>query len=363
MRPTCLLLWLFAVVSSLAQSPSWKPESTWVFAVGILHFQSETLHGWPEEGRMDTVMLDALRERGVPPDHILFLKNEEATSPALRKKFSEFVKRPGPNDTLIFYYAGHGWRKTDGDDRPVYLIPYEKNGAWATADVLDTIVRGFKGSQVLLTADCCHSGGLAEEAARHSGRISFGTLTSARSSATSTGNWTFTQCLTDLYKGRPILDLDHDGSITFAEAAQYADLRMAFRENQRTTHAVTGSFPTNLVFASAVKPAVRTILEGCEAREGGKWYKANILSAGDGKYFVTWPGWDSSHDSWVTPTNLRPAGKKLFEKGAKVEIEWDGVWYAGKVVRTELGLLLVHYEDYTDEDNEWVPVDRLRLPK
>ena len=105
------------------------------------------------------------------------------------------------------------------------------------------------------------------------------------------------------------------------------------------------------------------MLDGCEGRDSGKWYKANILSARDGKYFVTWPGWDSSNDAWLTPENLRPAGRQMFADGTTVEIEWGKTWYPGKVVRTELGLLLVHYDGYTAADNEWVPVGRVRLPK
>lgn len=363
MRLIPVIIWLLTLGSAFAERPAWKPEQTWVFAVGILRFEGAALHGWPEEGRMDVVMLDALRKRGVPGDHILFLKNEQATSSQLGKSLAEFVKRAGPDDTLIFYYAGHGGRDYSDPARAVHLVPYDSKTAWPTKSVLDTIAAGFKGTRVLLTADCCHSGGLAEEAARHPGRISFATLTSARSSATSTGNWTFTQCLTDIYNGNPLMDLDHDGVITFAEAAQAADLRMAFREDQRSTNAITGNIPADWVLATATGPASKLVLDGCEGREGGKWYKANILSAHDGKYFVTWPGWDNSSNSWVTPENLRPAGRKLPAEGTTVEIEWDKKWYPGKVVRSELGLLLVHYDGYTAADNEWVPPERVRLPR
>jgi hypothetical protein len=242
-------------------------------------------------------------------------------------------------------------------------VPFDSKNGWPTAAVLHAIEAGFKGSQVLLTADCCHSGGLAEEAARHKGRINFGTLTSARASATSTGNWTFTQCLADLYSGKPMLDLDHDGAITFAEAAQYSDLRMAFRENQRSTNAVTGTFPRDLVFAKANGAAPARLADQCEGRDQGKWYKAEILSAKDGKYFVTWPGWDSSHDSWLSPVDLRPLNRKSVTDGTIVEIKWGKKWYPGKVIRSELGLLLVHYDGYTAADDEWVPIERVRTPE
>lgn len=363
MRVLALLSCLLIGTSAVAEQNTWNPQSTWVFAVGILKFKGAAMHGWPEKGRMDVEMLQALKNRGVPEDHIVFLKNEQATAAELRKAFPEFVKQCGPNDTLIFYYAGHGGRNYKDSTRPVSFVPYDSENSWPTKTVLDTIVSDFKGSRVLLTADCCHSGGLAEEAQRHAGRINFGTLTSARSSATSTGNWTFTQCLTDLYKGNAALDLDHDGSITFAEAGQFADLRMAFDENQRSTIEVTGSFPKELVMAKVSGPASKTVLDGCEGQDKGKWYKTNILSAKDGRYFVTWPGWDSSYDSWLPPESLRPAGRDLLPVGSKVEIEWSGTWYPGKVLKSELGLLLVHYDGYTSADHEWVPMKRVRIAK
>jgi Caspase domain/RNA binding activity-knot of a chromodomain len=363
MNLRALFVWLLTLVPAFADRPAWNPEKTWVFAVGILRFEGAALHGWPEEGRVDAVMLDALRKRGVPSDHILFLKNEQATAAQIRKRFSEFLRQPGPDDTLIFYYAGHGGRDYSDPARPVHFVPYDSKNSWATAAVLDAIDKEFKGSQVLLTADCCHSGGLAEEAARRKRRISFGTLTSARASATSTGNWTFTQCLADLYSGKPGLDLDRDGAITFAEAAQYSDLTMAFSENQRSTSEATGSFPHELIFAQPTGPAPARVAVRCEGRDSGKWYKAEILSARDGKYFVTWPGWDRTNDSWLTPENLRPAERKILADGTTVEIEWGKTWYPGKVVRSELGLLLVHYDGYTAADNEWVPIERVRVPK
>ncbi|MEA3211971.1 MAG: hypothetical protein QOE70_5028 [Chthoniobacter sp.] len=103
------------------------------------------------------------------------------------------------------------------------------------------------------------------------------------------------------------------------------------------------------------------------ARNGwwdGKWSKAEIIAARDGKYQVTWPGWDKSYDSWLTPENLRPSAQKTFAKDATVEIEWGSKWYPGKVVRSELGLLLVHYDGYTAAaDDEWVPLQRVRQPE
>ncbi len=362
MKQCVLLAVLFAFTSALVAAPAWDPARTWVFAVGILNFQGGALHGWPEEGRVDAIMIDALIERGVPEDQIVFLKNDEATDAQIRKKFAAFLRLPEPGDTLIFYYAGHGGRDYYDPARPVWLVPYDTDKSWQTADVLGAIEKNFRGDQVLLTADCCHSGGLAEEAARREGRIRYGTLTSARSSATSTGNWTFTQCLADAYAGKSAVDLNHDGSITFAELAQYADLKMAFHENQRMTSATTDGFSEDLVLASTGGAEPELVGETCEGRWEGEWYSAQIIAAQDGKYFVTWPGAEDRDDAWLEPKDLRPVGNTGLDDGTKVEAEWNETWYGATIVRTELGLSLVHYDDFEETDDEWVPAPRIRPP-
>ncbi len=56
MRVISIFIWLLTFASAFAERTAWKPEKTWVFAVGILRFEGAALHGWPEEGRMDVVM-------------------------------------------------------------------------------------------------------------------------------------------------------------------------------------------------------------------------------------------------------------------------------------------------------------------
>ena len=57
---------------------------------------------------------------------------------------------------------------------------------------------------------------------------------------------------------------------------------------------------------------------------------------------------------------MRPYRPKLPEDGTAVEIEWSKTWYKGRVLRNELGLLLVHYDGYPASDDEWVQPSRVR---
>jgi hypothetical protein len=343
-------------------SPAWQPEKTWVFAVGVIQFDNPKLASWPDAGRVDEKLLAALRERGVPQNHIVFLKNQEATKANIATRLDAFLRLGGPDDTLLFYYAGHGGRDYSDPKRTHTFVTYDTKSQWTVSSVLDAIQHDFRGHRVVLTADCCHSGSLGIEAARHSGKQEFAVLTSARATSTSTGNWTFTQCLVDLLHGNPLLDLNHDGKITFREAAEYTDAEMAFMEEQRAGHRFEGSFPPEMIMAPAVGKAVGRVGERCEGDDHGTWYRAKILEQKDGRFFVTWPGWPASQNAWLAADHLRPFVPDLVPAGTRVEIEWDGTWYPGVVVQTELGLHLVHYNGYTADDDEWVARKRLRTP-
>jgi len=361
MKAAWLLVWWLALAPLLAQSPVWDPGKTWVFAVGVLNFDNPKLTTWPDEGRVDQVMIDAYRERGVPEEQIVFIKNADATKAEVTRRFAEFLRRAGNRDTLVFYYAGHGSRNFKDAARPVSFMTYDSNANWSTLEVLDAIRQNFNGTMALITVDCCHAGQIALDVARRNVRPRYGVITSSQASAKSTGNWTFTQCLVDALRGKAQLDFDGNGAITFAEVAKHCDLEMAFCENQRTGYFATGGFPQDLVLAKTSAPDAPRVGERCEGEYQGKWSKVKILAAKDGKFHVTWIGRAKKFDSWVKADQLRPHTPKSMAAGTPVEIEWRKKWYPGHIVRSELGLLLVHYDGYPATDDEWLPMHRVRV--
>lgn len=355
-----LLLCLVLVISTRlpAERPAWEPEKTWVFAVGVLKFDNSGLATWPDEGRVDAEMIRALEKRGVPQDHVLFIKNEEATKAHIVEKFGPFLRRAGSDDTLLFYYAGHGGRDYSTTERTCTLVTYDAGSSWTVGSVFNTVEKNFHGRQVIYLADCCHSGGLVVEAAQHRGREA--ELTSAHVSSTSTGNWTFTRCLVQMFNGDPMLDFDGDGEITFAEAARFAKDEMAFVEGQHSASGTNGGFPADMVMSTTTGSHTPRMGELIEGESQGKWYKAEVIGEKDGKVLVTWPGWNKSYDEWLPKERTRPYHPKVFSPGAKVQTEWRGKWYDAVVKKTELGLHFVHYEGFEDTDDEWVGITRLR---
>src|SRR4051812_27542215 len=101
--------------SSRSHAAAWEPGKTWVFFACLVKWQDpKTFASFPEDVRKDGVFLDSLRAKGVPNDHIVYLKDEQATLGAVTSKFNDFLKKPGQNDWVIVYFEGHGYKDDDG---------------------------------------------------------------------------------------------------------------------------------------------------------------------------------------------------------------------------------------------------------
>ncbi len=270
-----------------------------------------------------------------------------------------FIRRAGADDTLIFYYAGHGGRDYSKPERTCTLVTYDAKSNWTVASVFDTVDKNFHGKQVLYTADCCHSGSLVVEAQHHSEREA--ELSSAHVSSTSTGNWTFTRCLMQMFQGDPMLDQNGDGKITLAEAAHYFVDEMAFMEGQHSAQGYNNGFSPDTVMSIATGKHTPRMGEFIEGESQGKWWRAEVIGEKEGQVFVTWPGWERKFDEWLPLSRTRPYKPKTYAVGDAVKAEWRGTWYDAKVIKVELGLNLVHYTDFPDSDDEWMAYDRLRV--
>ena len=363
-------LMILMLCASPLLAESWEPEKSWLFATGVLEFEAG-ITGWPEEGRVDSVMVQAFKHRGVLPERVTFLKNEHATKQAMIRGFRDQAIAAGEDDTLIFYYAGHGTRRYIKDERQSSVVPYDSKPGDVDSDlpisrVFDIIEKSFKGRKVIILADCCHSGEFkveAEKRAAASDKFSYAVLTSAHASSRSTGAWTFTQCLVDMLDGNALIDKNEDGDITFAETASYCESEMAFAEQQLSCSAVTTKFTDALVVAKAGARQGADVGKHIEAQDAGEWWRARVIDTREGEYFVSWIGYGPEWSRWVKVSQTREFQPDVHKVGTKIEVEWDGTWYPAVVKETRLGLHYVAYDGYPEADNEWVPMNRIRLPK
>lgn len=94
-------------------------------------------------------------------DHIVVLKEKEATKANIIKQLNELVSTEA--DQLWFHYSGHGSHiidtsgdELDGQDEVICPIDYNTAGV-LTDDLLNQIIQKTK-SPMIVIMDCCHSG-------------------------------------------------------------------------------------------------------------------------------------------------------------------------------------------------------------
>jgi hypothetical protein len=421
----CGLLFFCTAVPAL-QAADWQPENTCAVIAGVLKWESEAkgITHFSDRNRKDQELYRTLLQRGVPKENIACRLDEQATRENIRQSVRTMAARAKPGATLLFYYAGHGTKDPDGK---VSFLNYDydpdragKKPAFALSELADLLVAHFKGGRVLLMADCCYSGGLAEVARRLS-RAGFeaASLTSADAGTISTGNWTFTQTILDGLNGNPLADANGDGVITLDEMADEVSAAMKAREKQRYGYALQGlagdfkivpieksgkaHAPPDGPFAlkeyvygkDAKETRVGRIVDYTEGRyvlefydysdkrtaklpadslskiqfktyKVGEqfqvlWqrqlYDARVLEVAGDFHLITYPGWSHVWDEWVLST-------QMVERGAKtVRVKWQREWYPAVVLKTEGKKYYIHYVGYDDTDDEWVTEDRIEKTK
>jgi hypothetical protein len=337
----------------------WNPARTWVFAVGILAWQSPAYPPFDAAGRQDAALVERLRARGVPAEQIVFMTEAAATRAALVAALAALVARTLPGDLVWFYYAGHGATDEGG---ALHLIPHDTGDdlastAWPLAAVLATIDARHRGP-VLLTGDCCHSGAMSVAAAAPRANP-YAALASSLSSELSTGTWTFTECLIAGLAGEVVGD---GGALTLQRLADFTITRMAMQEEQLATFAATPGLPAALVLgATSVAPSDARVGTYVDARSGGAWYRARILdTSADGRLRVTYGAYAHDQDEWLPGTEVRPYVPVALAAGAAVEAEWHGRWYPATVRASERGIQHIHYDGFGDAWDEWVSSRRVR---
>ena len=357
-----LIVALLQMLQPAVASRDWQPERTWVFAVGILEWpKAAGLGAFPQKGRRDAELVEHFKSRGVPADQIRFLKDEEATLANIRTGLRTFLPKVRRGDLLIVYYAGHG---SYGPEKSLQLANYDAATAWWSVPGLISAIEGnVDGAKVWLMADCCFSGGLAQEVGKKPRRNSYGCLTSAHVHSTSTGNWTFTDCILQGLRGDPRLDRDSDGAVQFGELAHHVELTMAFAEGQKATTRFDTQFSKEFRVSGVDKTLPKDPLgERVEIFWKEQWYRGWILEKGNDKkkVKVRYAGFGPEWDEWVGPERWRPYKTLTLAAKTPVKVQWNKEWYKATILRSWEGLHLVHYVGFGPEWDEWVGPERIR---
>jgi tetratricopeptide (TPR) repeat protein len=125
---------IFELEESLATQAALKaaeisPDAkTFALLVGVSKYQKLPQDLWLQYADADAKTfsdhLSSLRGGGVPPEQMLVLTNEGATTAAVRNAFQTFLKnRAGKKDTIFILVAGHG----TVDSRGAYILTYDSD--------------------------------------------------------------------------------------------------------------------------------------------------------------------------------------------------------------------------------------------
>jgi hypothetical protein len=364
------LLVFFSTQCAFTQKPvdvsqtRWEPQRTWVFFVGLLEWQdSDSLPSFPQKNRRDEMLLNTMRDRGVPETHIVYLKDSEGTTAHIQSEFVKLLNKTKPGDTIFVYYCGHGYKD---ENARAFMASYdasETTEGWAMDSVPDTLEKYFRGSNAMIALDICYSGAMADALKSKPRRVSYAVMTSSLASQESTGNWTFTEDLLSAFRGDAFMDSNKDGKITLAELEDNSEKDMIFGEEQMATFVFTGSMTRDTAIANSTPVNSPRIGERIEAYSIDGWYKGYITDFKDSKFKVHYYGYEYDEDEWVPANMIRQAKTIQYAVGQKVEVEWKKKWYPAKVLEVKGGVHYITYDGYGKEWDEWVPSKRIRKVK
>jgi metacaspase-1 len=123
----------------------------------------------------ETVLNDARDLAGVlqSPDrcgyldaNVELLLDEHATADRLRRGLHALAAAARPDDTVVVYFSGHGFREEDGSHPEAYLLPidYDPRDLARTAlsaTELSGLLAAIRSSRLVVLLDACHAAGAA----------------------------------------------------------------------------------------------------------------------------------------------------------------------------------------------------------
>ena len=162
--------------TALPASRSDTPGTGWALLVGVGDYQPVdgfTITKLTAPGRDVIALEDFLIDPALgafPAENVVTLVDAAATKDAIQFALADLSVRAGPDDLVLFYFSGHGYRKSgeEDDGSEAYLVPYvtarqalqnPRIGCIKYEDIID-IVDDMQAAKMVTILDACHSGGV-----------------------------------------------------------------------------------------------------------------------------------------------------------------------------------------------------------
>ncbi len=152
-----------------------KTANHWALIVAIKDYppagEANDLAGCDIDGqKMKALLTEAF---GFPEDHVTTVLDLNATRANIEKALLDLAAKAGPDDSVVFYYSGHGAQLPDlnGDEEDGWdeaIVPAEEHpktvsteadmNRYLTDDRIAEILATFKTKNVTVMFDSCHAG-------------------------------------------------------------------------------------------------------------------------------------------------------------------------------------------------------------
>ena len=133
-------------------------DQSWAVVIGINDYQGQ--HPSLANAKNDAQAVAQILKESYGFEHVVTMYDQEATQDAILNCLrDELPAQVGPNDRVVFFFAGHG---TTREGRRGYLIPQDAEQS-KYADYVDMAeLRGacewIKAKHIFIVLDCCFSG-------------------------------------------------------------------------------------------------------------------------------------------------------------------------------------------------------------
>lgn len=353
-----LFFWvMLAWVAAAAPAERWDPAHTRVFVVSMTRFKGGVESPWGSKDRLDFDWVRRLKTQGVPDNQIVFLSDEQAETAMVKQALNDFLAASSAGELLIFYYSSHGsYNPKKGTYHYATFdgwIPF----VWA----FEAIEQGFRGSRVIMLADCCYSGGIVELAAARQSRLAYACLSSTYAHNVGYSGWRFLDCLLRAWSGSPVVDADGNGQVELDELAAFSAHHMAFVAEGMPQFLVTGGFNPRLILSQRQGPAAHPpVGQYVLARPEGKWLKGEVTDSREGALRVHLTDKNQHFEDWLSLDRVRPFEALAYEAGDAVEVESGGKWWPARVKARFDNLHWCSLDGRDPAYDEWFGPDRLR---
>ncbi|MBM3216017.1 DUF4384 domain-containing protein [Candidatus Poribacteria bacterium] len=225
------------------------PGKRWALLVGVSEYPqtSESFEIPPLKAATKDVealatFLSDPAKGGFAQANITVLTDEKAKQRDILITFNELAKRAAPDDLVLFYFSGHGYKPL-GETETTYLVPYDVDmrdldASAVNYDDLSRRVAQMEARKVVVILDACHAGGVKPKGARAAGTTGLvqryldafqksegrALLLSSDESEVSWEEDTGGVFTAFLLKGlNGDADVNRDGLVTFTEASLYVE--------------------------------------------------------------------------------------------------------------------------------------------